>query len=120
MGYQHAVPRKFKELREYSLDIRRIHDHLIRDAGQVGDLKGNRAFRIHKSTEPVCDLPARHLDRPDLDDLITDRAEARSLNIKYDVCIVQRLIPRIDCDLCQIIHHIAFHSVNDLKRIVLV
>ena len=120
VGHQHTVPHEREELREHGLNIRGIHDHLIRDAGQVCDLKGDRALRVHKGAEPVHDLPVHHFDRPDLDDLIADRAEARGLDIEHDISIVQGLFPRIDRDLCQVVHHVSFHTVNDLKRIVFI
>ena len=53
-----TITHKLKELRKDHFDRRRIHDHLIRDTGQVCDLKGNGALRIYESAEPVHDLAA--------------------------------------------------------------
>src|SRR5699024_9812765 len=112
---KHPVPHEFKELREHGLNIGRTHDHLIRDAGQIRDLKGDRAFRVHECAEPVHDLPVHHLDSADLNDPVPDGTESCGLNIKHYICIVKRLFPRIDSDLRQVIHHVAFHTVNNLE-----
>ena len=118
MSHKDSAADKFKELRKDRLDRRILHDHLVGDACQVRDLKGDRPLRIDKGAEPVHDLAVYHLDRADLDDPVADRAESRRLNVKDDICILQRLIPCIYGDICQVVHHIAFHPVDHLEWIV--
>ena len=120
MGYKHCIPDKFKKLRKNRFDIRIFQYHLIGDAGQLGNLKRNRAFRIYKCTERINNLSLYHFDSANLDNLVFDRAKSRCLQIKHYIRVIQRLFSRSDRNLCQVIYYIPFHSIQNLKRIVFV
>ncbi len=120
VGHQHCVSNEFQKLRQNRLYIRCLQHHLVRDTGKLSDLKRNRHPGIHESTVSVCDLPLLHLHRTDLDDLILDRAEPCRLKIEHHKGTVQRLPLLIDRHIRQVVHQIAFHPVDHLKRIVLI
>ena len=117
---QHTVPDEFKELRKDHPDLRIFHNHLIGNTRKIGDLKRDRPPGVDKGAEPVCDLSPAHLHRSDLNDPVPDRTETGGLNIKHDICIIQRLTARIYGNLRQVVHHITFYPVNNFKRIVFV
>ena len=43
VSHQHTVPDKLQKLRQHFLDGRGVHDHGVGNAGELGDLKRNRA-----------------------------------------------------------------------------
>ena len=120
VGHQHRVPHKFQKLGQNGLNVRIFHDHLIRDTGQLGDLKRNGPPWIDEGAERIHDLSFDYLYRPDLDDLVLDGAESRGLQVEYHKGIIQAFLPGAHSDLSQVVHHIAFHAVNDLERVCLV
>ena len=91
MGDQHTVAAEFQKSGQYFFDGRRVDHHLVADAGQLLDLEGNGLFRIHKGTEPLCDLSFFHLHRPDLDDPVVDRGQAGGLQVKNHKRTIQAL-----------------------------
>ena len=117
---QHAVPDEFKELRKDHPDLRIFHDHLIGNTRKIGDLKGDRPPGVDEGAEPVRDLPAAHFYRADLDDPVPDGTETGGLNIEDNISIIQRLTARIHGDLRQVVHHVAFHPVDDFEGVVFV
>ena len=120
MRYQNCVPNEFQELWEHRINIRRIHDHLIRNAGQLGNTKRDWNLGIHKCTEPLCYLPVLYLHRAYLNNLILNRTKARRLQIEYYIDIVQGLPLFTQGHIRKVIYQIAFYSVDHLKRIVLI
>ena len=120
MRYQDRIPNEFQKLREHRLDIRRIHDHLIRNAGQLGDAKRDWDLGIYECAEPLCYLPVLYLHRAYLYNLILNRAKARRLQIEYYIDIVQRLPLFAHGHIRKVIDQIAFYSVDHLKRIVFI
>ena len=120
MGDQNSVSHKLQKLRKYHFDCRGIHHHFIRNAGQICNFKRNGTLRIYKSAEPVSNFPVLYLHRSDFNNSVPDGTKTGRLNVKYNICIIQRFIFCIYRNLRKIIHHIALYSVNDLKRIVFV
>ena len=115
-----AFSGKFEELGKDYVDGRSVYNHLVGNSCQIRDLKRDRTLWIYKGAEPVHNLSACYFYSSDLDDPVADRTEARRLNVKDNICIVKRLIPRIYCDLRQIIHHVSFYTVDHFERIVFV
>ena len=111
---------ELQKLRQDHIDLRRVHDILVPDTGQLLDFKRNGHIRIDKGGEPIHDLAAGHLHRTDLDDPVIHRGESRGLDIKYHIVLMQTLPLIIGHDFLQIIHQIGLHTVNDLKEILLV
>ena len=120
MRYQNRVFYKFQELRQDGLNIRRVHNHLVRDTGQLRDLERDRHSRIHESTELVRNLSLFHLHGADLDDLILNRAEARRLKIKDHIGIIKILAFLIPRHICKIVDQIPFHTIDHFKGIILI
>ena len=120
VGHQRRLSDKFQELRKHRLNPRRVHHHLVGNAGQLSDAKRNGHARIHKGAEPVCDLAAFHLHRADFNDLVLDGAESCSLQVEDHIGPVQGLTLLIDRHILEIVHQVAFYPVNDLKGIVFI
>ena len=120
MGHQHGISHKLQKPREHGLDPRRVHDHLIRDAGKPCNLKRDRHSWIDKGAELICDLSILHLHGPDFYDFVPDRAESRGLQVKHHIRAIKRLSLFVHRNVCQIIHQITFHTVDDLKWIILI
>ncbi|MGY2805338.1 hypothetical protein ACVIHF_002068 [Bradyrhizobium sp. USDA 4506] len=65
-------------------------DHLVGDAGQRRDLRGNGDRRLVEAAESIydpSDPPVRkigELDHPELDDLVAGRIEAGGLDVEQD------------------------------------
>ena len=120
MRYQYSILAEIQELWQYHLNGRGIHNHGIIDAGQLFYFKGDRYSRVHKNGKPVCDLSLPDLNRTDLYDLIIHRRKSRCLDIKYDKICIQILSLISGNDLLEIIYQIGFHSIYDLKEILLI
>ena len=117
MGYQDSIPYKVQKLRQHNIDRLRIHHHIIGDTRKLCNLKRNRNLGIDKGTEPLHNLSLFHAHRPDLNDLVLDRAEPCRFQIKDHIGAIKGLTPGTRSDLCQIIHQVCLHPVDDLKRI---
>ena len=120
MRNQCALTNKFEKLWQHDLDCRSIQHHLICNTCQVCNFERNRAFRIHKSTELIYNLTILYLYSSNLNDPVTNRTESCCLDIKNNIGIIQCLIFCINCNFCQIINHISFHSIKDFKRIIFI
>ena len=115
-----TISDKFQKLRQYRLDRLCLQHHLIRNAGQIRNLKWDWTLRIYKGAESVHDFSVDHLHCTDLDDLIPDRTKSGRLDVKYNVCVIECLLSRIHCDVCQVIYHITFHTIDDLEWILFI
>ena len=120
MSHQYRIPDKLQKLRKHRLNLRRLHHHGIGNAGKLGNFKWNRNFRIHKGTEFVRNPSILHLHSSNFNNLILNRTKACGLQVKHHESPIQFLALLVDGNILQVIHQISLHSVNNLKRIVLI
>ena len=111
---------KLQKLRQNHIDLRRVHDILITDTGQLLDFKRNRYIRIDESGKTIHDLTAGHLDRTDLNDPVIHGGESCGLDIEHHIILVQTLSLIIGHNLLQIIYQISLHTIDDFEKILLV
>ena len=118
MSHQYRISHKFQKLWQDLFNHRRIHHHVIIDAGQFFNSKRNRHLWIDKGRKTVCDFSVFHFNRADLDDPVIHRTKAGSLQVKHHKAALQILPLRVYNNILGIIHQISFHSINHLKWIV--
>ena len=90
--HQDRILAELQKLRQNHVDLRIGKHHVVIDAGQLFDLKGNRYVRIDKGTESVRNHSVYHFDGTDLDNPVLFRAEARGLDIENHVSICKCLV----------------------------
>ena len=89
---QEAVARKLQKRRDSLVDFRRVGDHFVGDAGQLGNLFGNRRLGIDKGIEAVEHLVAADAYRADFSNAaVCDRKSGR-FDIKNDKFAVEPLV----------------------------
>ena len=118
MGHKHASPAELQKFRQYFLNQTGILYHIIVNARELLDLKGNGHLRIDKCGKSVLYLPAADLHRTDFNNAIVNRRKTRGLNVKNHKVLVQSL-SLVPCDnLFQIVHQVGFHTIDNLKKIL--
>ena len=120
VSHQNCIPHKIQELLQHHLNARRIHHHLVRNPGQLRNLKRDRYLGIDKGTEPLCDLPPLYFHCSDFYDLIFDGTEPCGLKIKDNIHVIQGLSSLTHGHILQIVHKIAFHAIDYFKRVILI
>ena len=93
----------------------RILDHLVRDAGQLRNARGDWHFWIGKGIEGIEDFPALYAHSTNFRDAIILRVEARGLDIENDKFTVERRILSAGDNRHHIVDEIAFHAVDHLN-----
>ena len=120
MGHQAAALTEFKKLRQDHVNLRCRKHHVVVDARQLLNLKGNRYIGVDKGTEFVSNDPLLHLDRTDLNDLVLFRTETGGLNIKDHKGIREGLALRVLYQILHVIHQVSLHAIEHLERIILI
>ena len=69
VGYHYRPFAEFHKFRQDRLDIGRVHNHRIVDAGKLLNPVGNRYFRIYKCGKTIRYHAVFHKNRANLDDL---------------------------------------------------
>ena len=117
---QCRISYELQKLWKNCLDIRCSYNHLICNTGKLCDLKWNRYFRINECAELISNLSMFYLHRTNLNNLILNWTEPCRLKVKYYISIIQWLSLFIHCHISQVVHQVAFHTVNHFKRIILI
>ena len=64
-------------------------------------------------------LPSMTLTAPILNDPVVDRRQTGGLQVKHHICTVHALTFGVFHNFLQVIHQISFHSIDDLKVLIL-
>ena len=83
---------KIQKRRERFGQLGRLAHGLIRNAGQLGDVRRNRLVRIDIGLKFVDDLAVADLDRGDFRDLLAVRTQTGGLGVKADKGLGQRRV----------------------------
>ena len=94
--------------------------HCVIDACELFYIKGNGNIRVYKGGKALCDSSVHYLYRPDLNDLIFQRAEAGGFYVKNHIGILKALSFGIFHQLLCIVYQISLYPVDDLKGISLI
>ena len=105
MGRQRPVPSKGQKGLQRLLLRGGPLQHLVRDAGEMDDLRAQDAAGGHKGVEAVGDLPVFQHHRADLDDDLVLFIQAGGLDVKADDLIRKEGV-RLSMD-----HHPVVHIV---------
>ena len=119
VGDQHTAFTELQEFRQNIFDHRRINDHLIADTGELFDFKWNWLPWVYKGAEPIHNLTFNDFDCTDLNDPVVDRRQTGGLQVKHHICTVHALTFGVFHNFLQVIHQISFHSIDDLKVLIL-
>ena len=120
MSHQNGSLTEFQKLRQNHINLRIREHHVVVDAGQLLDLKGNRYIRIYEGAEFVRNDSIHHLDGADLDDPVLFRAKASGLDIEYHEGVRKCLVFRIIHQQLQVVDKIPLHPIEDLEGVPLV
>ena len=120
MSHQNGSLTEFQKLRQNHINLRIREHHVVVDAGQLLDLKGNRYIRIYEGAEFVRNDSIHHLDGADLDDPVLFRAEASGLDIEYHEGVRKCLVFRIIHQQLQVVDKIPLHPIENLEGVPLV
>ena len=91
MGHHDGVLTECHEFRQHLVDGGRIQHHVVVDAGQMLDLKGNGHLGVDEGAELLRDDAAHHLHGADLDDLVFQIGKTGRLDIEHHIGVVQLL-----------------------------
>ena len=125
VAYQHTALAETQEGRQDQVYGLGVHDHAVRDPGQLLDPEGNRDFGINKLGEPVPHFAVYDLDGTDLDDPVLFRRKAGCLKVEDN----KRALPDRSVHIffgdrghtfVKVIDQIALHPVKDLEKILTV
>ena len=109
VGGQRAVSHEVQK-GVYSLRLGgRSPQHLVGDAGKLGDLAGQRPFGIGKRGELLHHLPVPQYHRSDLGDYIPPLVQTGSLNVETDD------ITRKVLFLVPVYHHPVVHVIDEVR-----
>ena len=81
--HQHVLPGELDEARQGVLDVGAAGDHLVVDAGELGDHLRDRPVRVHERDEALDHLAAAHPHCADLGDLREARRPAGGLEVDH-------------------------------------
>ena len=103
---QHTAADPLQEARQHGLDPRRRPHHRVGDAGEHGDLRGDRAAGVHQGGELAEHLTTADLDRADLGDPVgLVRRPAGGLQVDNDERhLAQRLAQLVERVLARRAH----------------
>ena len=115
VGRQGPVPHKGQKIRQGLGRLGRTPEHLVGDAGEGDDLRGEVAARVHEGLESVDDLPLPDNHRADLGDGLLGHLQAGCLDVKGHVLAVKGRVPvPVDGDaVIQVVDKVALHTVDD-------
>ena len=82
MRHQARLAGEIHELEPGLLELRRVGDHGVVDAGQRGQARRDGHAGIHERLEPRNGAVELHADRADFDDAVADRAEAGRFEVE--------------------------------------
>ena len=119
MRDQHAVACKFEKGGDRRVDLRRVRNHLVGDAGQLRDLFGDGHLGVDEGVEAVQHLALTDAHRADLGDAAVRHRETGGLNIEDDKLAVQPLVAFAVERAGGVVHKIGFHAVDDLHAALL-
>ena len=113
---QRAAVDEPQERRQRLLQLGRIGQHSVRDAGQADDLRRQPPVGVHKGLEPLRDLAVFQHHRTDLGDGLPFHLQARRLDVEAHDLVGKRLLLRAMYGdaVVQIVDEIALHAVEDL------
>ncbi len=120
VGHQNtAIPAEGKEpLQRLPLQGGILH-HLVGDAGEADNLRGNAGLWVHKGIKVLQNLPALHPDRTDFSDAVVGAGKARGLQVKDDIFPADGLLAGALHRGNHVVHKVSLYPVNDLEvRIV--
>ena len=120
VGHHNCAFAEFQETGQHFCDIRLIQDHIIGNACELFDLKGDGRVGVDKGTEALRNLALLHLYCADFDDLIVFGAETGGLYVKYYIKVIQALFSGVRDDFFQVVYQVSFQAVNDFEGISLV
>ena len=110
------LPRPHEEFRYGFVEVGRVCNGLIRNAGQLGDLGRDGLVRIDVGLERVTDLALDHAHRGNFGDLLVRRVETGRLEVEHDERAGERLgAPAAhDRQAVRVVDVVRFDAVNDL------
>ena len=110
------LPRPREELGHRFVEVGRVRDRLIRNAGQFGDLLRDGLVRVDVGLETVLDRAVHHAAGRDLGDLLAGGIEAGGLEVEHDERAVERLggLTAHDRKAVRIVDVIRLDAVDDL------
>ena len=116
VGRQRPAVHKLQECRQRLLQLRRVRQHGIGDAGQADDLRRQPPVGIHEGLEPLGDLAVLQHHGADLGDGLPRHLQARGLDVKaYDLIGEGLILRPVDGDtVVQIVDEIPLYAVEDL------
>ena len=86
-----SLPRPREELGHRLVEVGRVRDCLVRNAGQLGDLLRDGLVRIDIGLERVLDRAVHHTAGRDFGDFLARGVESGGLEVEHDECAVERL-----------------------------
>ena len=115
VSHQNAVTCKGKKSFQRFLFAGGIGYHLVGDAGQLGDLGGDRLAGLDKGIELLHHLAVADDDRADLGKVLYPGVKAGGLGVKHAELAVQRLILYAVNAGHHVVHKIGLAAVDELK-----
>ena len=111
-----SLPRPFEELRHRLVEVGRIRNRFVRNAGQLGDFRRDRLVRIDVGLERVAQLALDHAHGGDFGDFLARRVEAGGFKVKDNERAVERLgaASAHDRQAVRVVDVVRLDAVNDL------
>ena len=121
VGDQRAVSGEVHEQPQRLFLRRRALHVALADAGQLGDVRGDRHLRVNKGVELAHDLPAGEDHRSDLGHAVALRVEAGRFDIEGDKLGVEPQAALADdgAVAVHVVGEVALHAVDDLHTVLL-
>ena len=116
VGRQRAAVHELQERGQRLLQLGRVRQHGVGDAGEADDLRRQPPVGVHEGLEPLRDLAVLQHHRADLGDGLPLHLQAGGLDVEaHDLVGEILLLGAVDGDaVVQIVDEVALHAVEDL------
>ncbi|CDC69074.1 unknown [Oscillibacter sp. CAG:155] len=119
MGRQRTPVHELQKVRQRLLELRRVLEHVVGDAGEADDLRRQAAVGVDKGLEPLADLSIAQHNGADLRDSLPVHLEAGGLDVKAHELPVQRAV-QIAVDhhpVVDVVDEVPLHTVEELDLV---